>query len=86
MRTTVDIPEAVFRRAKAVAALEGKSLKTFVLEALTRELKNRTNPKAGSKRVKLPLIKSQTPGSLNITGESVADALNAEDLHALAGH
>jgi hypothetical protein len=86
MRTTVDIPDAVFRRAKAVAALEGKSLKTFVLEALTRELRNRANPKAGPKRVKLPLISSQRPGSLHITGDTIADALNAEDLHALAGH
>ncbi len=83
MRTTVDIPEAVFRRAKALAALEGKSLKIFVLEALTRELKNRANPKKGPKRVKLPLISSKHPGSLSITGDTVADALNAEDLHVL---
>ncbi len=83
MRTTVDIPEAVFRRAKAVAALEGKRLKTFVLEALTRELKNRANPKMGPKRVKLPLIGSKHPGSLRITGDTIADALHADDLHVL---
>jgi hypothetical protein len=80
----VDIPDAVFRHAKAVAALEGKSLKTFVLEAITRELESRATPKAGPKRVQLPLISSKRPGSLCITGDTIADALNAEDLHVLA--
>lgn len=34
MRTTVDIPEDVLRRAKAEAALRGMKLKDFVTEAL----------------------------------------------------
>jgi hypothetical protein len=61
-----------------VAPLEGKSLKPFVLEAITRELRSRANPKVGPKRVKLPLIGSQRPGSLRITGDTIAVALNAD--------
>jgi hypothetical protein len=37
MRTTVDIPDHLLRRAKA-AALEGKSLKAFLTEAVVHEL------------------------------------------------
>ena len=69
-----------------MAAIEGKSLKTFVLEAITRELKSRTNQKEQSRRVSLPLIRSQRPGSLCITGETISEALHDEDMHALAGH
>jgi uncharacterized protein (DUF1778 family) len=38
MRTTVDIPDHLLRRAKAAAALEGKSLKAFLMEAVVHEL------------------------------------------------
>ena len=34
MRTTIDIPDDVFRRAKALAALRGSTLKDLVAEAL----------------------------------------------------
>ena len=34
MRTTVDIPDALFRRAKSEAALRGRKLKDLVAEGL----------------------------------------------------
>jgi hypothetical protein len=34
MRTTIDIPDDLFRRCKATAALRGDSLKALVAEAL----------------------------------------------------
>lgn len=34
MRTTVDIPEELFRRAKSMAALRGRKLKNLVEEGL----------------------------------------------------
>jgi len=86
MRTTIEIPDVIFRQAKAAAALEGKSLKAFVLEAITRELKNRSAPKEDQKRVKLPFVRSKHPGSLKITGDTIANALQKEDLDVLAGH
>jgi len=36
MRTTVDIPDELFRQAKAVAALQGRKLKDLVEEGLRR--------------------------------------------------
>lgn len=60
MRTTIDVPDVLFRRVKAKAAFEGVTIKEIVERALTREL----NPSAAHKkghRVKLPLIKG-APG------------------------
>jgi len=60
MRTTIDLPDPVFRRMKAKAALDGQTLREFVLQAVENQLE------PGSKhnqrrRIKLPLIKG-TPG------------------------
>lgn len=38
MKTTLDIPDDVFRRTKATAALRGESLKEFVTKALRARL------------------------------------------------
>jgi hypothetical protein len=34
VRTTIDLPDAVFRETKALAALRGVTLKQFVLDAI----------------------------------------------------
>jgi len=41
MKTTLEIPDDLFRRTKAVAALRGESLKDFVTEALQAHLDSR---------------------------------------------
>jgi hypothetical protein len=38
MKTTLEVPDAVFRRAKATAAERGTSLQAFVTEALREKL------------------------------------------------
>ena len=40
MKTTLEIPDSLFRLAKATAAQEGRSLKSFVEEALQEKLDN----------------------------------------------
>ena len=40
MRTTVDIPDELFRRAKSEAALRGRKLKDLVEEGLRLVLEN----------------------------------------------
>ena len=85
MRTTVDIPDQLFRRAKAAAALEGKSLKTFLMEAVAHELERSADRKIVRKKVSLPLVPSNRPGTLQLTSDDIARVLNQEDFHALAG-
>lgn len=47
MKTTVEIPDALFRRVKATAAERGQSLKEFITEALHSHL-GRTSPSRGA--------------------------------------
>ena len=41
MKTTIDIPDRVFRQAKAKAAERGQALREFVTEALQEKLSGR---------------------------------------------
>ena len=47
MKTTLEIPDTIFRRAKSVAAERGIPLREFVTEAVKDKLA--ANPKAGAK-------------------------------------
>jgi predicted DNA-binding ribbon-helix-helix protein len=47
MKTTVELPEALFRRAKSMAAQEGVTLKQLLTEALTSRLDVRTGARNG---------------------------------------
>lgn len=42
MKTTVELPDALFRKAKAAAAEEGRSLKDFFAEAVASKLRHKT--------------------------------------------
>lgn len=82
MRTTIDIPETLLRRAKAAAALEGKTLKDFFTQALEQRLRPGADEHRGE-RVALPLVPSRAPGGRELTGDDLAHALEAEDVDAL---
>jgi hypothetical protein len=48
VKTTLEIPDALFRRAKSKAAERGQSLKEFVSEALHEKLApGRSTPRSG---------------------------------------
>jgi len=86
MRTTVDIPAALLRRAKATAALEGRSLKLFFTEAVAHELQRTSSRRPRRRRVDLPLVPSKEPGTLKLDGNTVSEAIDREDIRALTGH
>ena len=52
MKTTLEIPDRLFREAKAKAALEGRRLTDLVAEGLTIVLN--APDRTGQKRVKFP--------------------------------
>ncbi len=54
MKTTLEIPDPVFRRAKARAAERGQALRTFVTEALQEKLAGRPAP---ASREQAPFMK-----------------------------
>ena len=92
MRTTVELPDELLRRAKARAALQGCSLKDLVADGL-RLLLQTQGVQSGilSRRTQFPIIKPKDPAR-RLTSEMVAAAeeqLLEEEAAAhgrLAGH
>jgi len=79
MRTTIDLPDGLFRKAKAVASLKGLTLKQFVTRAVERELSSNYLP-LKHRRIRLPLVPSKRPGSIALSGEMISRILDQEDL------
>ena len=75
MRTTIDMPDTLFRKTKAVAALRGSSMKDLIVRAVEREVTGgaASNPKRG--RVKLPLIQSPSGRKVDLSGFDFDDLL-----------
>jgi len=73
MRTTVDIPDPLYRRLKSAAATRGCSVKDLIVRGVETELSGRGGRKAG--RIGLPLIHSKKPGRLKLTNELLNEIL-----------
>lgn len=74
MRTTVDIPDALYRRLKARAAAEGKPAKALILSGVETVLA--ANETAPTNRLKLPLIRSKRPGTLHLDNARIYDLIS----------
>jgi plasmid stability protein len=69
MRTTVDIPDPLYRQLKVRAAGEGRSVRELILRSVSEELRGRRS--APRRRVKLPIIASKRPGSLELDNAAI---------------
>lgn len=74
MRTTIDIPDAMYRRLKARAAREGRPAKSLILRGVELVLNQESAP-AGH-RVTLPLVASKRPGKLRIDNARIYDVIS----------
>jgi hypothetical protein len=72
MKTTLEIPDDVFRQAKAQAALEGRKLKDLVADSLRATLASGVKGRT-PRRVRFPIIKAR-PGAPVITKHMVDDS------------
>ena len=81
MRTTVDLPDDLFRQAKAQAALEGTPLRDLIETGVRLALAQR-KPGRKPKRQRFPLHRSKKPGSLKAADFRAAEAAvaTAEDV------
>jgi hypothetical protein len=68
VRTTVDIPVPLYRRLKAQAAAQGRSVRELILLGVRVTLAEAKRPR--SKRVKFPLIVSDGP-KVDLTNEKI---------------
>lgn len=70
MRTTIDIPDSVYRELKSEAAAQGTSVKQLILRSVeARPRREITVPSTGE--FVLPAIESKNPGSLKLGPEGV---------------
>ena len=74
MRTTVDIPDALYRRLKSRAAREGSSAKALILRGVKEVLKT-TRRKAGG-AVTLPIVRSKRPSSVELDNARIYDVIS----------
>ncbi len=72
MRTTIDIPNPLYRQLKSKAASEGRSVKEVVLRAVQGELQ--VLPKKATPR-RAPVIKSKNPGSLYLDNDKIFEII-----------
>jgi len=74
MRTTVDIPDSIYRRLKTAAAHRGCSVKELVLRGVKAELEG-GRPARKARAIKLPIIDSKRPGWLRLTNQQINELL-----------
>lgn len=78
MRTTVDIPDALYRDAKVQAALRGIPLRELVEEGL-RCVLSMPEQESTPRRVSFPLHASRRPGGLTTTAVHRAEEEGFEE-------
>lgn len=77
MRTTLDLPDDVLRRAKIEAVERGSTLRQLVIDALQREMAGSARPR---KRLSRPPIKLAVDAPLRRLSPEAVKRLDAEDL------
>ena len=77
MRTTIDIPDSLFRRTKALAAVRGSSMKDLIVQAVEREVHADGAGKGQPApcRSKLPVVHLRSGRKLDLTGFDFDDLL-----------
>lgn len=73
MRTTIDIPDTIYRRIKARAAAEGRSAKDLILRAVEQQLQSK--PASPRRKLVAPVIRSKRPGTLQLDNARIYDII-----------
>lgn len=71
MRTTVEIPDSMYRRLKSKAAREGSSTRAIILRGVKEVLKSER--RKGGVPVSLPIVRSKRPGTLALDNARIYD-------------
>lgn len=73
MRTTVDIPDEMYRKLKVKAALEGEAVRQIILRGILQEIKQPIAEPV--RRLQEPILKSYASGSIRIDNEQIYDLI-----------
>jgi hypothetical protein len=74
VRATIEIPDEIYKNVKRLAVEENTTVKQIVLNALESALQKQ-HPQPQRKRLKLPIIHSSNPGTLEIDNERIYDLI-----------
>ena len=77
MRTTLELPDDILRRAKIEAVERGSTLRQLVIDALQREIAGTERPR---KRLTKPPIKLAADAPLRRLSPEAVKRMDAEDL------
>jgi hypothetical protein len=75
MRTTIDLPDDLYKSVRTVAIEDDTTLRQMVLDGLTLVLEKRVS-RAPAKRLSLPVIRSARPGTLDIDSEKIYEIID----------
>ena len=71
MQTTVNLPESLYRKSETLAASRGATVEQFIVEAVAKEVECTFQADIlcpnGRHEVELPVIRSQRPGTLDLS-------------------
>jgi hypothetical protein len=73
MRTTVDIPNSLYRDLKSKAAGEGRTVKELILRGVEAELQ--LTRARRTRRVSLPLVSSKSPGTVSLDNAKIFEII-----------
>ena len=73
MRTTIDIPDDLYRKIKVLASQRGTSVRQLVVDGLG--LVARPVPPARKKRFEIPVIPSTRADKLELDNEKIYDLI-----------
>ena len=71
MRTTVELPDPIYREMKIRAANEGTTIREIILEGVTMRLRSESTTATRVAGPRFPVIRSRNPGSLKLGEEGV---------------
>ena len=69
MRTTVDIPDGMYRQLKSRAAREGRSTRALILQGVEKVLK--AERRQAAVPVSLPIVRSRRPGVVALDNAAI---------------
>ena len=89
MRTIIDLPEEIFREAKAKAALDGMKLEDLITWYVEQGLREGKRPSAGPfrrRRSELPIARAATGRTLPVRTNAELHRILEEEEAAGGGH
>jgi hypothetical protein len=73
MRTTIEISDETYQALEMKASQRGETVLQIVQRGIQRELESPVTP--AIRKLKLPLIHSSRPGTLDLTNEQIDDII-----------